>query len=336
MDDAKRRAAIRLQVAKNKETDVDAMGTVSSKPSAKRRPLPKGDRAPKKQKVSSELVLGLMAKGTKMVTPAKHGGGKGLMIPPPGSQKKPPVLLHEDPKYALEKLSSIIGFEDYEDLGNHSTKAMGETGLFSITQVNVRCALARLYSLFETNSPTLHAMLMTKGLMERSFHHETTLGRVREMAKLAKEELFELKNWKLVTKQKLKLAEQARDEFHKLTEELKKTLEDKEKEVRQAKEVAVLEYRDSDVLIAELGVSYNDDFDDALRQVKALYPKLDFSSINISVPEPTSIQPEQLDGKNELFGEEVPVPNAPVVLTVEGESKNEEARQAKESVVPNA
>ena len=48
-------------------------------------------------------------------------------------------------------------------------------------------------------------------------------------------------------------------------EELKKTLEDKEKEVRQAKEVAVLEYRDSDALIAELGVSYNDGFDDALR-----------------------------------------------------------------------
>ena len=34
-----------------------------------------------------------------------------------------------------------------------------------------------------------------------------------------------------MTEQKLKLAEQARDEFHKLTEELKQTLEDKEKEV---------------------------------------------------------------------------------------------------------
>ena len=207
MDDAKRRAAIRLQATKNKETDVDAMGTGSSKPSAKSRPLPKGDRAPKKQKVSSELVLGLMAKGTKMVTLAKHGGGKGLMIPPPGSQKKPPVLLHENPKYALEKLSSIIGFEGYEDLGNHSTEAMGEMGLFSIAQVNVLRTLACLYSLFETNSPTLQAMLMTKGLMERSLHHETMLGRVREKAKLAEEELFELKNWKIVTEQKLKLAE---------------------------------------------------------------------------------------------------------------------------------
>ena len=48
MDDAKRKAAISLQAAKNKDTDVDAMGTGSSKPFAKKRPLPKGDRAPKK------------------------------------------------------------------------------------------------------------------------------------------------------------------------------------------------------------------------------------------------------------------------------------------------
>ena len=125
-------AAIRLQAAKNKDTDVGAMGTSSSKPSAKKRLLPKGDHAPKKQKVSSEPVLGLMAKGTKTVTPAKHKGGKGLIIPPLGSQKKPPVLLREDPKYALEKLSTIIGNENYEDLGNHSIEAMGGTSLFSI------------------------------------------------------------------------------------------------------------------------------------------------------------------------------------------------------------
>ena len=72
----------------------------------------------------------------------------------------------------MEKLSSIIGNEDYEDLGNHSTEAMGETGLF---------------------------MLMAKGLMEWSLHHEMALGRVREKAKLAEEELFELRNWKVVT-----------------------------------------------------------------------------------------------------------------------------------------
>ena len=108
------------------------MGTGSCKPSAKKRPLPNGDRAPKKQKVLTEPAIGLMVKGNKTVTPAKHGGDKGLMVPPPGSQKKPSVLLREDPKYALEKLSSIIGSEDYEDLGNHLMKAMGETSLFSI------------------------------------------------------------------------------------------------------------------------------------------------------------------------------------------------------------
>ena len=152
------------------------MGTSSSKPSAKKRLLPKGDRAPKKQKVSSEPVLGLMAKGIKTRTPAKHGGGKGLMILPPGSQKKPPILLREDPKYALEKLSSIIGNEDYEDLGNHSTEAMGETGLFSIAQVRVRHILVREYILCLNLTPfLLQAMLMTKGLMERSLHHETVL-----------------------------------------------------------------------------------------------------------------------------------------------------------------
>ena len=59
----------------------------------------------------------------------------------------------------------------------------------------------------------LQAMLMMKGLMERFLHHEMTLEWVREKAKLAEEELFELRNWKVVSEQKLKLAEQARDEF---------------------------------------------------------------------------------------------------------------------------
>ena len=147
MEDAKRRAAIRNKAAKRKEMNEGAMGTGSSRPSTKR-PLPKGDRAPKKQRVSTEPVIGLMAKGNKTVTSAKHGGGKGLMVPPPGSQKKPPVLLREDPKYALGKLSSIIGNEDYEDLGNHSTKAIGETGLFSIAQVGARHTVIYLFIIF--------------------------------------------------------------------------------------------------------------------------------------------------------------------------------------------
>ena len=81
----KRRAAIRLQAAKNKEADVDPMGTGSSKPSTKRRLLSKGDRAPKKTKVSLEPVIGLMAEGAKTITSAKHKANKGLIIAPPGS-----------------------------------------------------------------------------------------------------------------------------------------------------------------------------------------------------------------------------------------------------------
>ena len=72
---------------------------------------------------------------------------------------------------------------------------------------------------------------MTKSLMDRSFHHEMALERVREKAKLAEEELLELKNWKVVMEQKLKLAERARDEYQKMMEELRKVLEDKENDL---------------------------------------------------------------------------------------------------------
>ena len=87
----------------------------------------------------------------------------------------------------------------------------------------------------------------------------------------------------------------------------------------------------SDALLSELGVSYNDGFDDALRQAKALYPKLDFSSINITVTEATSVHPNQSDDTNELFGEEVPVSVAPEIPTVE----EEKAREAKDSAAPD-
>ena len=151
-------------------------------------------------------------------------------------------------------------------------------------------------------------MLMTKGLMD---HQEMALERVHEKARLTDEELLELKSWKVVTEQKLKLAEQARDEYHRMTEELKTVLEDKENELRLAKEKAVQEYRDSDALLTELGTSYNDGFDDALCQAKALYPKLDFSAININVAEAMSVQPDASDDTAELFAEERPVTVVP-------------------------
>ena len=71
-------------------------------------------------------------------------------------------------------------------------------------------------------------------------------------------------------------------------EMLRENLEDKEKEVkdakdqlRQAKEVAIHEYCDFDALLEELGTSYANGFDDAVRQAKKAYPDLDFSQLNI-------------------------------------------------------
>ena len=172
---------------------------------------------------------------------------------------------------------------------------------------------------------------MTKGLMDRALHNETALERVREKARLEDEELLELKNWKVVTEKKLKLAEQARDEYQRMTEELKTVLEDKEDELRLAKEKAVQEYRDSDALLTELGTSYNDGFDDALRQAKALYPKFDFSAVNINIAEGISVQPDAFDDTADLFAEERPVTVVPELQFEEG--KNPEAR---DPVVPDA
>ena len=173
-------------------------------------------------------------------------------------------------------------------------------------------------------------MLMTKGLMDRALHQEMALERVREKARLTDEELLKLKSWKVMTEQKLKLAKQTRDEYQKMTEELKAVLEDKEDELRLAKGKAVQEYCDSDALLTELGVSYNDGFDDALRQAKALYPKLDFSAVNINIAEATSVQPDAFDDTNELFAEERPVTVVPEVHAEGGKSV-----EAKAPVVPD-
>ena len=164
---------------------------------------------------------------------------------------------------------------------------------------------------------------MTKGLMDRALRNETALERVRDQARVTEEELLELKNWKVVTEKKLKLAEGARDEHQRTMEELKAVLEDKEDELRLAKEKAVQEYRDSDALLTELGSSYTDGFEDALRQAKALYPKFDFSAVDINVAEGMSVQPDASDDTADLFAEERPVSVAP-------------EPQAEEVIIPEA
>ena len=114
-----------------------------------------------------------------------------------------------------------------------------------------------------------------------------------------------------------------------MTKKIKLVLEGKENDLRLAKERAVQEYRDSDALLSELGVSYNDGFDDALRQAKALYPKLDFSAVNITVAEAMSVHPDASDDTNKLFAEEVPV-----TVATEVQNEEEKTRKAKDSVAP--
>ena len=94
MDAVKRRAIIKQNAAKKKEVGGQVlMVMVSSEPSIKRKLLEKQGRLPKKHKIVLEPVVGLEAEGKKMVTPAKHGAGKGLMKGPSTTQGKPPVLL---------------------------------------------------------------------------------------------------------------------------------------------------------------------------------------------------------------------------------------------------
>ena len=101
-----------------------------------------------------------------------------------------------------------------------------------------------------------------------------------------------------------------RKELKQSTEDAKKTLEGKEKEMqdlkeglRQAKETAVRKYRDSDALLSELGDLFLQGFDDALHQVKKAYPNLDVSNIKVEDQAQTSVMPVTSDDTNDLLAE---------------------------------
>ena len=92
---------------------------------------------------------------------------------------------------------------------------------------------------------------------------------------------------------------------------MKQVLEDKEKEIndtkkqlRQAKEEAIREYRDSDALLSELKGSFAEGFDDTLHQVKASYSDLDVSHVTIDAQAQTSVQPIHFESTDELFADE--------------------------------
>ena len=104
MEEAKRRVAIRLQAAKKKRDRRGCHGDGFKKAICQKEA--EGfleDRAPKKQKISSKPVLGLMAEGTKKVTPAKHGGGKSS-IPAYIKNKLSPKKKKKSPDCVLDFL----------------------------------------------------------------------------------------------------------------------------------------------------------------------------------------------------------------------------------------
>ena len=147
--------------------------------------------------------------------------------------------------------------------------------------------------------------------MDRCLNREAALERVRAKAEQTEDELGQLHKWKSTMEKKFDLSEQARKELEQKTDEAGKALEIKEKEIqdlketlRQAKEVAVREYRDSDALLGELGGSFLHGFDDALCQVQRAYPKLDVSMVNVNDQDQTSALPVASENTDDLFGED--------------------------------
>ena len=124
---------------------------------------------------------------------------------------------------------------------------------------------------------------------------------------------------------KLACSEQARVELEKQMELLRKVLEDKEKEIvdtknqlRQAKEEAIREYRDSDALLLELGESFAESFDDVLRQVKSSYPDLDVYHVSIERQAQSTAQPVLSESTEDLFAKDVD--DVAVVLQGDGDA----------------
>ena len=151
---------------------------------------------------------------------------------------------------------------------------------------------------------------MMKGLMGRCLKHEATLERVRSKAEQKEDELNQLQSWKTKMEKKFELSEKERKELEQSTKEVKKALEGKEKEIQdlkdglhQAKEVAVREFRDSDALLSELGDSFLQGFNDALRQVKKAYSDLDVSNIKVEDQAQTFVMPVASNDTDGLFAE---------------------------------
>ena len=147
--------------------------------------------------------------------------------------------------------------------------------------------------------------------MDRCLNREAALDRVRVKAEQTEDELGQLHKWKSTMEKKFDLSEQARKELEQKTDEAVKALEIKEKEIqdlkemiRQAKKVAIREYRDSDALLGELADSFLQGFDDSLCQIKRAYSDLDVSMIKVDDQGQTSTLPVASENTDNLFGED--------------------------------
>ena len=152
---------------------------------------------------------------------------------------------------------------------------------------------------------------MMKGLIGRCLNHETALERVRAKAEAMEDELSQLKNWKSTMEMKFDLLKKERKDLEHRTEEMKKVQKGKDKKIkdlkgqlRQAKEKAVREYRDSDTLLSELVSSFLEGFDDALYQVLKAHPGLDLSFVKLEEPIQASVVPVAPENTDDLFAED--------------------------------
>lgn len=132
-----RRAYIKQQAAvkKKAEGSLPPKAMSQAKPSTKRKPSKKVDCQAKKPKVVMGSIVGETSHLAKLPPKSSPGKRKGLMVDQGPVKEKPPILLRKDSQHALKQITSIIKGKDYEDLGNHAIEAMGETGLFNLTQV---------------------------------------------------------------------------------------------------------------------------------------------------------------------------------------------------------
>ena len=113
---------------------------------------------------------------------------------------------------------------------------------------------------------------------------------------------------------KFDLSEKERKDLKHRTEEMKKVLEGKDKKIkdlkgqlRQAKEEAVCEFRDSDALLSKLGSSFLEGFEDALCQVRKAHLGLDLSFIKLEEPVQASVVPVASKNTEDLFVEDANV-----------------------------